>query len=48
VGGEAVDERGEFAFHYVRELVKREANAVIGDAILWEVVGANFSLRSPV
>src|SRR5271154_88516 len=42
VGDQAVDERGEFAVHHVGELMEREADAVIGHAVLGEVVGADF------
>src|SRR5882762_11641360 len=42
VAGEAVDQCTEFAFHHVGELVKRKTDAVIGDTVLREVVGADF------
>ena len=42
VRGQAIHERPDFAFHDIGELMKRETDAVIGDAVLREVVGANF------
>ncbi len=42
VRNEAVDQRGQLAFHYVTEVVQRQADAVIGNAILREIVGADF------
>src|SRR6185503_13104100 len=38
---ERIDERIEVAFHHEIELVDRQADAVIGDAVLFEVVSAN-------
>src|SRR5207249_210609 len=38
VAGKSVDERSEFPFHHVSELVQSQADAVIGDAILREIV----------
>jgi len=45
---EAVDERAELAVHDFGQLMERKADAVIGDAVLREIVGADFSERSPV
>src|SRR6266702_5213097 len=42
VRDEAVDERGEFSIHHVGELVERQADAMIGHAVLGEIVGADF------
>src|SRR5579883_382261 len=42
MGSKAVHERGELAFHDVIELVQGQADAVIGDAVLRKIVGANF------
>src|SRR5690348_18503231 len=42
VGNQAVDERTEFSVDDVGELVERQADAVIGHAILREVIGADF------
>ncbi len=39
---ETVNERGEFAVHDFGQLVERQADAVIGDAVLREIVGADF------
>src|SRR5882724_2606715 len=39
---QAVDERAELAVHDFGQLVKRQADAVIGDAVLREIVGADF------
>ena len=39
---QGVDERAEFAFHHFRELVQRQADAMIGNAVLRGIVGANF------
>src|SRR6266446_7549502 len=39
---EAVDEGGEFAVHDFGQLMEREADAVIGYAVLREIVGADF------
>src|SRR5579862_2456473 len=41
VGDERVDDGLEFAVHYVGELVDRETDTVVGDAVLREVVGAD-------
>ena len=37
-----VDEGSQFAVHHFGELVQREADAMVGDAVLREIVGANF------
>ena len=42
MGDESVDERSELAVHDVGELVQREADAVIGYAVLRKIVSANF------
>src|ERR1700683_979800 len=39
---QAIDQRSELSFHHVGQLVKSKADAVIGDAILREIVGADF------
>src|SRR5437667_7483405 len=39
---ESVDERAELAFHNFGYLVERQADAVIGDAVLRDIVGADF------
>ena len=42
VRGERIDNRIEGAVHHLIELMNRQADAVIADAILFEVVSANF------
>ena len=42
VSDERVDERAELAVHRFGELVKSKVDAVVGDAILREIVGAYF------
>ena len=39
---ERVDERADFSVHGIAELMQRHTDAVIGDAVLREIVGANF------
>src|SRR5688572_29346217 len=39
--GDGVEQRIQTAFHDLIELVQRQADAVIGDAILLEVIGAD-------
>jgi hypothetical protein len=46
VGDERVDDFVERAVHDEVELVDGEADAVVGDAVLLEVVGATICLRS--
>src|SRR5690625_5879306 len=40
-GGERVDDAFEFAVHHVIEVIEREVDAVIGEAVLREVIGSN-------
>jgi hypothetical protein len=42
VSGKGVDDLIEAALHDQIELVEGESDAVVGDAVLGEVVGANF------
>jgi hypothetical protein len=42
VAHQGVDERTELSFHHVRQLVERQADAVIRHAILREIVGTDF------
>ena len=42
MGDQRVEHRPELAIDYLAELVQGQADAVIGDAILREVVGADF------
>jgi hypothetical protein len=41
IGNQRVDQFVQIAFHDPVELVKREINAVIGDAALREVIGTD-------
>ena len=47
VRDERFDQRLDFAVHDGIELVDSEADAVVGESVLREIVGADFSLRSP-
>src|SRR5438876_262724 len=39
---ERIDQRIDFAFNHVREIIEREFDAVIGHTVLRKIVGANF------
>src|SRR4030088_3092975 len=41
VSGERADDRVQASFHYLIELVESKADAMVGDAVLREVVGAD-------
>ena len=41
VGGQRLDERLQLAFHHLIQLMQREADAVIRNAILREIIGAD-------
>jgi hypothetical protein len=42
VRNQTVDQCWQLAFHHIAEVVQRQADAMIGDAILREVIGADF------
>src|SRR6266700_1806543 len=37
-----LDQLAEIAVHYAVQIIQRQANAVVGHAVLWEIVRANF------
>src|SRR5690606_29536876 len=41
IGDQGIDDLVEFSHHHAIELVERQVDAVVGNATLWEVVGAN-------
>ena len=42
LGGQRIDQFAQgFAGHHLRQLIKRQVDAVIGDAVLREIVGAD-------